>query len=165
MFHLRILIVLTALSALVSMVLRQWSIIQSEGIPINIFVGWMLLGVILFTVTEKRSKKEKVRQLRRTSSAPARPPLPVQRHAPSEPHAPICHERSNEDGLRVIAYGDHVGHFRNHPIPSWIETEDGRRAEFTGTVPVIPPSSCRCVELPNQGKLIIQPGLVYAFKS
>ncbi|MBF0424238.1 MAG: hypothetical protein HQL66_00235 [Magnetococcales bacterium] len=62
---------------------------------------------------------------------------------------------------QVVQQGSSLGRFRDLPIPAWIETSDGRRAEYTGTVAIQMPEECRCLEFPKRGELILPPGLVY----
>ncbi|MBF0175600.1 MAG: hypothetical protein HQL63_01945 [Magnetococcales bacterium] len=62
---------------------------------------------------------------------------------------------------QVTQQGSSLGRFRDLPIPAWIETSDGRRAEYSGTVAIQMPEECRCLEFPKRGELILPPGLVY----
>ncbi|MBF0153919.1 MAG: hypothetical protein HQL64_09300 [Magnetococcales bacterium] len=62
---------------------------------------------------------------------------------------------------QVVQQGSSLGRFHDLPIPAWIETSDGRRAEYSGTVAIQMPEECRCLEFPKRGELILPPGLVY----
>ncbi|ABK43959.1 hypothetical protein Mmc1_1450 [Magnetococcus marinus MC-1] len=57
--------------------------------------------------------------------------------------------------------GTQVGRFKEVPIPEWIETSDGKMAQFTGVTEIRLPKECACLELTDRKELIIPPGLVY----
>ncbi|MEG3640247.1 hypothetical protein [Magnetococcus sp. PR-3] len=61
----------------------------------------------------------------------------------------------------VSKMGQQVGRFKETPIPEWIETSDGKMAEFTGITDIRLPKECACLELIDRKELIIPPGLVY----
>lgn len=87
-----------------------------------------------------------------------------QEEEPVEAPQPISQDmlHHNRASWTVVEQGDSLGTFREHPIPAWIRTSDGRQAFYAGITQVILPEEYACVEFPSRGEIIIPPGIIYA---
>ncbi|MBF0283690.1 MAG: hypothetical protein HQL51_04435 [Magnetococcales bacterium] len=72
--------------------------------------------------------------------------------------------RNGGAGWTVVESGAPVGRFRDHPIPAWIRTSDGREADYAGVTPLTLPEEFTCVEFPGRNELVIPPGIIYAVR-
>lgn len=80
----------------------------------------------------------------------------------SAPPPPLDMGEAKGVSWTVVEQGDSLGTFRQHPIPAWIRTSDGRQAFYAGITQVVLPEEFACVEFPSRGEIIIPPGIIYA---
>ncbi|MBF0623574.1 MAG: hypothetical protein HQL82_02085 [Magnetococcales bacterium] len=161
-------IILSALVAMLISVLLDGGLSQS---PFNgaTLVTWGLLALIWWGVVSRRRQGYSSRDDREGAPDAAR-----NRTADDEDEVEAfglfgtSQESSNTEKAvlhrlpwDVVRRGNVLGRFRNTPIAEWIETSDGRRAEYAGTTIMPLPEDCTGLEYPGRRELVLPPGLIY----
>ncbi|MBF0134934.1 MAG: hypothetical protein H7833_07160 [Magnetococcus sp. DMHC-1] len=119
----------------------------------NVFT-WIILA-ILWVLLGQWFERTRAESEQETSGEPEKDDEPEEMMTPQQ--GAVYHQLP----WQVTQQGSSLGRFHDLPIPAWIETSDGRRAEYSGTVAIQMPEECRCLEFPKRGELILPPGLVY----